>query len=259
MRIVKTNFDKIQDMMVENIVSNKITVESFWEEHVIESNHYALMKEDKMVGYFTIHDESTITSFYIIEEYSHLGQEIFEIIKRYEKVTNAMVTTGDEYFLAHCVDSFQRMEKQAYFSLFGENVPTDFIRKNIQFERVRSTDEASIIKLAGDFFSEDEVNRVINNVDYYRVYKVLQDEELIGFGIVETGRVIKSIASVGMFVMEDKRQQGYAKNILRQLKELVEKEGYEARSGCWYYNHNSLKSMKSAGAYPKSRLLRFYF
>ncbi len=259
MRIVKTTFDKIQDMMVENIIDNKITVESFWEEHVIESNQYALFKENEMVGYFTIHDQSTITSFYIIEEYSHLGQEIFEKIKRYEKVTNAMVPTGDELLLAHCVDNFQRMEKQAYFSLFRVNVPTDFIRKDIKFERVRSMEEASIIKLAGDFFSEDEANRVINNADYYRVYKVLEDEELIGFGIVETGRVIKSIASVGMFVMEDKRQQGYAKNILRQLKELIEEEGYEARTGCWYYNHNSLKSMESAGAYPKSRLLRFYF
>ncbi|HAE43139.1 MAG TPA: N-acetyltransferase, partial [Clostridiales bacterium] len=75
MRIVKTSFDKIQDMMIENIFNNKITVDSFWEEHVIESNHYALVKGNETVGYFTIHDESTLTSFYIIEEYSHLGQE----------------------------------------------------------------------------------------------------------------------------------------------------------------------------------------
>ncbi len=259
MRITKTAFDKIQDMMVENIINNNITVDSFWEEHVIESNHYALMKGNENVGYFTIHDESTITSFYIDEEYAHQGQEVFEKIKRYEKVTNAMVPTGDEFFLCHCVDSYQRLEKQAYFSMYRDDVLSGFVRKDIQFERILSKEEVSIIQLAGDFFSKDDVDRVIYNADYYRIYKVLEDEELIGFGVVETGRVIKSIASVGMFVMEDKRQQGYAKNILRQLKEIVEEEGYEVRSGCWYYNHNSLKSMKSAGAYPKSRLLRFYF
>ena len=95
--------------------------------------------------------------------------------------------------------------------------------------------------------------------DYYRVYKVVEGEDLVGFGVVEIGRVVKSIASIGMYVMEDKRRQGYAKNILRRLKEMVEEEGYHARSGCWYYNHNSLKSMICAGAYPKSRLLKFYF
>jgi predicted acetyltransferase len=82
---------------------------------------------------------------------------------------------------------------------------------------------------------------------------------LVGFGVVETGRVLPGIASIGMYVMEDKRRMGYAKNILRQLCERMTAEGYSCRSGCWYYNHNSLKSMESAGAYSKTRLLRFYF
>lgn len=68
-----------------------------------------------------------------------------------------------------------------------------------------------------------------------------------------------SIASIGMFVMPDKRQNGYAASILKVLQKLVESKGYKARSGCWYYNHNSKKSMESAGAFSKTRLLRFYF
>jgi GNAT superfamily N-acetyltransferase len=259
MRILKTTLDKIQDMMVKNITENRITVDSFWEDHTMEGNHYSIQDGDSSIGYFIVHGGDTITSFYLEEEYAHYGQELFEQIKKYEKVTNALVPTGDEFFLAHCVDSFQRMEKQAYFSLYKEEEPSDFIRKDITFERVLSREDISIVKLAGDFFREDEGEWILKNRDYYRVYKVLEYGELVGFGVVETGRVQENIASIGMFVMEEKRQLGYAKNILRQLKELVEKEGYEARSGCWYYNHNSLKSMKSAGAYPKSRLLRFYF
>lgn len=259
MRIVKTSFDNIQDMMIKNITENGITVDSFLEDHILEGNHYSIQDRDSSVGYFTIHGEETITSFYIMENYAHLGQEFFEQIKKYEKVTNAWVATGDEFFLAHCVDSFQRMEKQAHFAMYRDEVPSGFSRRELSFERILSGENASSIKLAGDFFREDEEEWILENRDYYRVYKVLEGGELIGFGVVEAGRVIRSIASIGMYVMEDKRRQGYAKNILRQLKELVEKEGYEARSGCWYYNHNSLKSMISAGAYPKSRLLKFYF
>jgi GNAT superfamily N-acetyltransferase len=246
-------------MMAKNITENGITVDSFWEDHVLEGNHYSIQDRDSPVGYFIIHGESTITSFYLVEEYAHHGQEIFEKIKKYEQVTNALVPTGDEFFLAHCMDGFQRMEKQAYFSLYRKEVPADFRRKELTFERVLLREEVSVIRLAGDFFSKDDENKIINNADYYRVYKVLEDGDLVGFGVVEIGRVIKSIASIGMYVMEEKRRQGYAKNILRQLKELVEEEGYDSRSGCWYYNHNSLKSMISAGAYPRSRLLRFYF
>lgn len=259
MRIVRTSFDEIWDMMVKNITENGITVDSFWEDHVLEGNHYSIQDGDSSVGYFIIHGESTITSFYLVEEYAHHGQEIFEKIKKYEQVTNALVPTGDEFFLGHCVDSFQRLEKQAYFSLYRDVEPSSFARKSITFERILSREDLSIVKLAGDFFREDEDKWILKNRDYYRAYKVLEDGDLVGFGVVETGRVIRSIASIGMYVMEEKRQQGYAKNILRQLKELVEEEGYEARSGCWYYNHNSLKSMISAGGYPKSRLLRFFF
>ena len=259
MQLVKTTFDKIQEMMIENISNNGITVDSFWEDHVLEGNHYSIQDRDSSVGYFIINGEETITSYYIIEKYAHLGQRIFEQIKKYEKVTSALVATGDEFFLAHCVDSFQKMEKQAYFSLYGEEEPSGFIRRDLTFERILSREDASNVKLAGDFFREDEEEWILRNKYYYRVYKVFEGKDLVGFGVVEIGRVIKSIASIGMYVMEEKRRQGYAKNILRQLKELVEEEGYDSRSGCWYYNHNSLKSMISAGAYPRSRLLRFYF
>jgi uncharacterized membrane-anchored protein YitT (DUF2179 family) len=37
------------------------------------------------------------------------------------------------------------------------------------------------------------------------------------------------------------------------------RKGYTAVSGCWYYNHNSKKTMESAGGYSKTRLLKFYF
>jgi len=259
MRIVRTSFEKIQDMMEKNITRNGVTVDSFWEDHVLEGNHYSIQDGDSSIGYFTIHGEDTISSFYLVEEYAYYGREFFEQIKKYEKVTNALVTTGDEFLLAHCLDSFQRMEKQAYFSLYRDVEPSSFVKRSITFERILSRENLSTVKLAGDFFREDEDEWILKNRDYYRVYKVLESGDLVGFGVVETGRVVKSIASIGMFVMEDKRRLGYAKNILRQLKELVEEEGYIPRSGCWYYNHNSLKSMISAGGYPKSRLLRFYF
>ena len=84
-------------------------------------------------------------------------------------------------------------------------------------------------------------------------------DEVVGFGIIDYGRVVPHFASFGMFVRSEYRCQGMATNILISLKNVVHAKGLEPISGCWYYNHNSKKSAQSAGMYSKTRLLRIYF
>lgn len=259
MKFVLSSYEVVRPMIQANVEENEITVDSFWEAHVLESNHYVIVDGADVVGYASIHKAKTMTGFYLKESHLQYGKELFEQFKRYEQVTNAMVPTGDEVFLSHCVDNFARMEKQAFFSIYREQAPEGFQRIPLRFERVTCADDVELLKLAGDFFAEEPVDRLFDAEFHYRIYVVYHDEELVGFGVVETGRVLRGIASIGMYVMEEKRQMGYAKNILRQLCEMMSKEGYRCRSGCWYYNHNSLKSMEAAGAYSKTRLLRFYF
>ncbi|HAE42177.1 MAG TPA: N-acetyltransferase [Clostridiales bacterium] len=259
MHIEQTTYERNEAMIENYVLRNMITVDSFWEKHILESNHYVVIDKGSIIGYFSIFKKHTITSFYLDDEYIQHGKSIFEKIKHYEQVTNALVSTGDEFLISHCVDNYQRLEKQAYFSIYRKKAPEGFQRRNLELVRLRTNEDMELLKLAGDFFAEDPIEDILEEETYYRIYKVLENDQLIGFGIVETGRVIKSIASIGMYVMEEKRQQGYAKNILNHLKELVESEGLKCRSGCWYYNHNSLKSMESAGAFSKTRLLRFYF
>ena len=259
MKFVQTTFEVLRPMIAENVKSSRMTVDSFWEQHIIDSNHYAIQEGDEMVGYFCIHQEKTLTGFYLKESHLQHGKALFEQIKRYEQVTNAMVATGDEIFLSHCVDNFARMEKQAYFSIYREVAPWGFQRIPLEFKRIASVADLELLKLAGSFFANEPLDKLLIEGVHYRIYAVYDQGVLVGFGVVETGRVLQGIASIGMYVMEDKRQRGYGKNILRQLCERMNGEGYSCRSGCWYYNHNSLKSIVAAGAYSKTRLLRFYF
>lgn len=259
MNIKKSTFDEVKPLIQKNVEENRVTVDSFWEQHVIESNHYTITEDQETIGYFSIHNSHTITGFYLRDSHIQFGKELFEKVKRFEQVTNAMVATGDEIFLSHCMDNYARLEKQAYFSIYRKEVPNTFKRIPLDFRRLTKPEEVDILKLAGDFFGEEPIDKLFDEGFHYRIYMVYDQEDLIGFGVVETGRVLRGIASIGMYVMEDKRQMGYAKNILRQLCDLMRAEGYTCRSGCWYYNHNSLKSMESAGAYSKTRLLRFYF
>lgn len=257
-RILPCEWEEIHPFVERYLKDNRITVESFWEDHVMESNYYKVMCDDQMAGYFAIQDEETLVLFHIFDQYSDQSQALFARAKVYENVTNAMVATGDEYFLSHCIDSFSRIEKQAYFSIYTEkDIPVER-QKKLSLRLADVEADLDTLKLSGDFL-DGEIDKLREGVEHLQVYIVTCEGETIGFGVVEYGRVVRDIASIGMYVREQYRRQGFAANILRELKALVQGKGYRAFSGCWYYNHNSKKSMESAGAYSKSRLIRFYF
>lgn len=238
---------------------NSITVDSFWEDYVMASNHYQFVYKNETIGFFAVHDQSTITLFYLKSAYANHGQDLFARIRQFEKVTNAFVATGDEFYLSHCLDNYVRIEKQAYFSIYTDRPLKSDYEHNLTLREAKTLEDTKLFDLAVDFFDGETVQKVLDALDYFKIYLVEENEELVGFGVIEYSRVISTVGSTGMYVLESKRKQGYAACILKNLQYIVEKNGRKAHSGCWYYNHNSKKSMESAGAYSKTRLLRFYF
>ncbi|MBF4694662.1 N-acetyltransferase [Fusibacter ferrireducens] len=238
---------------------NKITVDSYWEDHVLASHFYQFILDDEPIGFFAIYEQSMITLFYVRTAYAHHGQSLFARIKQFEQVTNAFVATGDEFFLSHCMDNFLRIEKQAYFSIYTDRPLKSQYQHDLTFREAKTIEDTQLFTLSEDFFEAESAERVLNGSNYYKVYLVEKKETLIGFGVIEYGRVVSTIGSVGMYVLEEKRQQGYAACILKHLQGVVESKGLEAHSGCWYYNHNSKKSMESAGLIPRRDCFDFIF
>lgn len=252
------NWEELHQIVRDYIKKNNITIDSFWEDHVLECNHYKMTCGDEVVGYFSIHKGSTIILFHVFEQYANQSQELFARVKKYEYVTNAMVVTGDEFFLSHCFDNFARIEKQAYFSIYTEKEINKENQKQLSLRVADIDNDEEILKLSGDFLN-GEIENIRNGFSNLEIYIIEHENKIVGFGVVQYGKVVEDIASIGMYVCEEYRCQGFAANILQNLKHLVENKGYRAFSGCWYYNHNSKKSMESAGAYSKTRLIRFYF
>ena len=236
-----------------------VIVDSYWEDHVLESKHYQLMLGDEAVGFFAVHKQGMITLFHLDDSSAHYGQNTFKEARRMEQVTCAMVPTGDELLMSLCLDDYQKIEKNAYFLVYTDRKIEKEKRKKLELIPVSREDQLSLLDLAVDFFGEKDGQRVLDTSNHFNIFLVEENASLVGFGVVEESRVVEGVASIGMYVLEEKRQKGYAKNILKSLKELVEEKGFKARSGCWYYNHSSKKSIEAAGGFAKSRLLRFYF
>lgn len=250
----------IQPLVTHNIVEHGITVDSFWEDHVVGSRHYHMAYQSTPVGYFAIHGGSTITLFWVEPHYAHLAQALFARVKQYENVIDALVATGDEFLLSHCVDAFSRMEKQAYFAIYTEKGPEPARAIPLALRRLdpENASDRELCRLS-DGFLDGELESIEKGCNALHLYVAEHQGEVVGFGVIQYGTVHPGIASIGMFVREQFRRQGYAANILQRLKHIVWETGRSAISGCWYYNHNSKKSMESAGAYTKTRLLRFFF
>lgn len=258
-KCVKCDWTTIEQDVRTYYEKNNITIDSFWEDHVLSSNHYQFVYDGEPAGFFAIHKESMITLFHVNEYYANHGQSLFSKIKQFEQVTNAFVATGDEFFMSHCLDNFARIEKQAYFSIYTDKPLKSAYEHDLTLREAKTIEDTELFALTTDFFNDGSVERVLEGDEYFKIYLVEEQEQLVGFGVVEYSRIVPIIGSVGMYVLEDKRQQGYASCILKNLQHVVESKGKRAHSGCWYYNHNSKKSMESAGAYSKTRLIRFYF
>lgn len=261
-KFIACSWQEISESVMRHVSENRITVDSFWEAHVLDSQHYRIEAQDgTFVGFFAIHQAQKLTLFHVVPTFGHLSQAIFERIKRYEQITHAFVATGDEQFLSHALDSFSRLEKQAYFAIYTERDMPITRQQSVELREAAGAEDAALLTAAGDFFDQQAMGYVSKGSEFYKVYIVTGKEtgELVGFGVVEYGRVAVAAASIGMYVCEQLRLQGYAGTILQRLKALMAAQGLEARSGCWYYNHNSKKSMEVAGAYSKTRLLKIYF
>lgn len=245
------DFNKIKESVCKYYFENDILVDSFWEDNVMKSNFYNVIYNGEIIGYCGICNKNLITIFNLEKKYNYLAQDIFMKVKHLEEVSEAFVTTGDEFLLSLCLDNFSRIEKQAYFSRDLDMNSSD---NNVNLRIASASDIEIIEKYSDDFF--DNINKQISKGCIYIAEK---ENELVGFGIIEAGVIREDLQSIGMFVRKEFREMGIGTNILKGLKVIVKSKGKKSISGCWYYNHNSLKTQLKSGNYCCTRLLTVKF
>ncbi|MTI49869.1 N-acetyltransferase [Sporosalibacterium faouarense] len=250
-KIRKSNLENIKEIMESGLSKHNSYFDSFLEDHIIKSNHYEILDDENNIGYFSIFEENLLTQFYMKDEYQHLSQEVFDKVRRYEQVNKAFVHTGDEFYLTHIIDYSRNIEPQAYFFKDSKiEIPKDKILSDFSYKLATEQDIDIIKKHSGDFFDD-----VIEQVKKKQLYMGYKNNEVVSFGIIEKSKLYNNVASIGMFTASDKRKCGIGRNTLIHLKEVCYKNNIEPIAGCWYYNHNSKKTLQSAGMIGQSRLL----
>lgn len=250
-KIKECGLQQIREKMMTSINERISYIDSFLEEHIIKSKHYEILLDSRQIGYFSIHKGSLLTQFYMDKEFRHLSQQAFEKVRRFDHVEKAFVPTNDEFFLSHIFDYARKTELQAYFfEDSGREMSKDKILDGFTCRLAVKEDINLIREKAENFF--DDIER---HVEEQQIYIGYLNQQVVSFGIVEKSVLYENVASIGMMTVSDKRQSGIGRNTILQLKDICYKKGITPIAGCWYYNHNSKKTLESAGMFAQTRLL----
>lgn len=230
-------------------------IDSFLEDHILDSVFYKIQNEDEIIGYFSIYKEILLIQFYIIDNKLKYSQEIFKEVRDVFPVEKAFIPTCDELFLSLIVESEKNIENQAYFFQDCREIDVENkVYRNGEF-RLANFDDIGIIKeVSGNFF--DDIEKHVKND---QLFVFIEENILLGVGIIEEGRLLKGYSSIGMFTNENYRKKGIGRTILIKLKKYCYDNNTIPIAGCWYYNINSKRTLESAGMITKTRLLNITF
>jgi hypothetical protein len=169
-------------------------IDSFLEEHILASSHYRIVVAGAAAGFTSIHRGSLITQFSLSDPYKRHGQPLFGRVRRLEQVQGALVPTCDEFFLAHALDDYRLLAKQAYF--FAAETP--LTPAAAWALRPVESGEAGFVRAeSGDFFEP-----IGQRVDAGALYLTTRDDEPVGFGLLARLALYQQVASIGMFTIE---------------------------------------------------------
>ena len=249
---------EILPTLQQHISAFPAPIDSFLEDHILASQHYQITLRGQPIGWTAVHGERLLTQFALLPGYKAWGQAIFALVRRLEEVQAAFVPTSDEYFLAHALDDYRQIEKQAYFFQHDPQRPAYQPALTLNHRQATAADRALIQHHSGDFF--DRVEQRLAEGQLYITERAGQGgDSCAGFGIIDSGRLALGVASCGMFTVEAQRNQGIGPAIIAHLIARCADRGLRPIAGCWYYNHRSKKTLEKAGMFSQTRLLKISF
>ena len=195
-------------------------IDSFLEDHILDSVFYRILDGTNELGHFAIHGDTLLTQFFLRPSARRKAQSLFsDVLKRFG-VKSAFVPTCDEFFLSQALDVGGELKKQACFFVDGGPVRLPAIFSAIEYRRAVPSDVPGIKAASGDFLEAPH-----KSVGAGKIHVGLLGGDIVAIGIIETSRIQKNHASIGMFTKKAQRQKGIGASTVLHLKETCRRDG----------------------------------
>jgi RimJ/RimL family protein N-acetyltransferase len=253
-RFEPVEFSVIAPDVRHHLAALPSAIDSFLEDHILASNHYRIVVGGEIAGFASIHGANLITQFSLGVSHQRLGQSLFARLRRMEHVQDAFVPTSDEFYLAHALDEYRELRKQAYFFRYPDESIASARLNGFRLRLAAAGDVPLIRQESGDFFDPVE-----NYLGARQIFVTSRGAEPVGFGLLVPSALYDDVASIGMFTIERQRQQGVGTATIALLIAECRRRGLRPVAGCWYYNHASKRTLERAGMVTPTRLLRIAY
>jgi len=253
-RLTCVDLAEFKPVLAAHVLTLASPIDSYLEDHLLQSRPYRILVDDEGAGWTAIHNQRLLTHFSLDAPHRHLGQRIFAQVRKLEQVREAYVPTCDEFFLAHALDEYRLLEKQAYLFQVRPGVQRPPFPRGLTHRLARPDDLTQMTTLIGDFF-----DRVEWRIADGQITVAERDSEIAGFGVIERSTLYPAAASIGMITVEAQRGQGVGTAIIGALLDECDRQQLTAIAGCWYYNHFSKQTLEKAGMYTQTRLLKMSY
>ncbi|SLM17357.1 putative GCN5-related N-acetyltransferase [uncultured spirochete] len=246
--LVDVRFEDIKKDIILNITSYSSLIDSYYEDHVIESKHYKISVDNEMYGYLSIFDEKMLTQYRLLERYLPLANKVFEELINKNIFSEIYVSTSDKNLLTVALDYYKTIDVQDYVFQESQINQCDI---NFVLKKALKEDKELIVENSNNFFKF-----VDKNIDCGELYIGRYKEELVSFGIIENSKLYKSVASIGIFTIEKERGKNYGAMTIIRLVEECHRIKIEPIAGCFSKNKYSRNAAFKAGMYSNTRLLK---
>jgi len=244
----ETNYENIKHLIIYNIKSYPTPIDSYYEDHVIESKHYYICIKDKIYGYLSIFDGKLLTQYYIDDKFLALTNTIFEMILKKNMFSEIYVSTSDKKMLTMALDYYKSIDVQDYVFQVGK---IEKVEPEFQLRKAIEPDQEIIKKSHESFFQRLELN--IKNEE---IYIGSYNDKIVSFGIIEKSKIYEKAASIGIFVIKPERGNNYGSMTIGKLVAHCARNGITPIAGCFSKNTYSRNAAFKAGMYSNTRLLR---
>ncbi|MCF8473153.1 MAG: GNAT family N-acetyltransferase [Emcibacter sp.] len=233
-------------------------LDGMWECFVEAADHYAIVRNGTIIGYFVINSEHKILQFYV--EHTYDARPIFKQMLSETRASGAHLATCEIEYLSLCWDHQTSVTTHTLMYHVEEETeieegvfPPQAHFRNIELSELDIVVDFGATTLGADsswltgYFSE-----LINQGEIFGLWI---DNQLVATGECRVSKTQKPYADLGMIVSKDYRRQGLATNILRSLVHRCQTMGLCAICSTEKDNVAAQKAIEKAGFISQNTIL----
>ena len=222
--------------------------DDFFEGALLDAKHYLIEEDQVFYGICAISERHALHAIFLEAKYKHFYQKVFDFLWETNKVRGIFALSSDVSLMTNVlrkqlvVSPLAYQFHDLYVSPYKENAPIHL---------ASSKDALAMKEIVKDFL--EDIGSLIKNQSIYVRYV---DQELVALGMMTKHKLHEDSVSLGIFVKETKRNQGFGKEMMRFLKGVANDSHLLVHAGCFHQNLASKHVLEASGLHVCSMIVK---